>query len=175
MLPLPFVNLDPGNLSTIYTSLLFAVEHCKKNNHPFCMVTFDQPLYAKAMDIVLATGTNNPISKVIVRLGGFHLLISFMGAVGTIMAGRGIEEIWETVYAPNAVVHMLTGHAYARGLRAHFLTQLAVAIILFECMCITPDVKSGMLSLHDAVLNGELHITDVEQNEYVNTMLNAVD
>ena len=42
-------------------------------------------------------------------------------------------------------------------------------------MCITLDVKSGMLSLHDAVLNRELHITDVEQNEYVNTMLNAVD
>ena len=54
VLPLPFVNLDPGNLSIIYTSLLFAVEHCKKDNHPFCIVTFDQPLYAKAMDIVLA-------------------------------------------------------------------------------------------------------------------------
>ena len=47
----------------------------------------------------------------------------FMGAVGTIMAGSGIEEIWETVYAPNTVDHMLTGHAYARGLHAHFLTQ----------------------------------------------------
>ena len=41
--------------------------------------------------------------NVIVRLGGFHLLMPLMGAVGNIMAGSGLEELWSTVHAPSSV------------------------------------------------------------------------
>jgi hypothetical protein len=50
--------------------------------------------------------------------------------IGSIMAGSGIEELWSTVYASNSVIQMMTGHAYARALRAHSLTQLALAVII---------------------------------------------
>ena len=45
-----------------------------------------------------------------------------MGAVGNIMAGSGLEELWSTVYASSSVSHMVTGQAYPRALRAYFLT-----------------------------------------------------
>ena len=32
-----------------------------------------------------------PLSGVILRLGGFHLLLSSMGSIGTIVAGKGSE------------------------------------------------------------------------------------
>lgn len=49
---LPFINLDPGNLSTLYTALPFATEECRRCGQDTCLVTFDQPLYIKAVDIV---------------------------------------------------------------------------------------------------------------------------
>ena len=74
-------------------------------------VTFDQPLYAKAREKVLAAGPQSRLSGAVIRLGGFHLLLSFMGAIGSIMAGSGLEDLWETVYAKNSVVHMMSGRA----------------------------------------------------------------
>ena len=122
VMTLPCANLDPGNPSTIYTPLLFAAEHSKKYNQSSCIVTFDQLLYAKAMEIVLTANDENPVASVIVRLGGFHLLMSFMGPIGTIMSGSGIEALWEIIYSSNTVVYMMSGHANAMGLRANFLT-----------------------------------------------------
>ena len=49
---------------------------------PSAYITFDQPLYSKAIDIVLADGLNTAV-----RLGGFHTLMNFMGAVGHVMRG----------------------------------------------------------------------------------------
>ena len=35
------------------------------------------------------------------------------------MAGSGLQKLFELMYAPNAVVHMLAGKALARAVRAH--------------------------------------------------------
>jgi len=43
-------------------------------------VTFDQPLYIKAVEIAHAADLD-----VVCRLRGFHLLMNFMGATGAIM------------------------------------------------------------------------------------------
>ena len=46
-----------------------------------CPVTFDQPLFIKALEIVIASHdlTNVPVR---IRLDGFHLLMSYMGSIG---------------------------------------------------------------------------------------------
>lgn len=87
---LPFINLDPSNLSTIYTALSFAQKECEQNHLGMCPVTFDQPLYIKAVEIVTAS---NDLDKVIVRLGGFHLIMSYLGSIGYIMTGSGLAEL----------------------------------------------------------------------------------
>ena len=73
--PLPFVNLPPSNSSTIYTCLLYAAEEGKKIGQSKTMVTFDQPLYAKACEMVVAAGPDSPLSHVVICLRGFHLLM----------------------------------------------------------------------------------------------------
>ena len=87
---LPFINLDPNNLSTIYSAFHFAQHLCEKYGISICPVIFDQPLYVKAPGIVAAS---TDLKKVFIRLGGFHLLMSFMGSIGNIMAGCGLEEM----------------------------------------------------------------------------------
>ena len=47
--------------------------------------------------------------------------IGFKTIVGKIMDGSGLEKVWEEVYAPNSIPHMLAGKATARALRGYFL------------------------------------------------------
>ena len=56
----------------------------------------------------------------------------FMSAVGHTVAGGGLAELWSTVQAPSSVSHMVTGNADSRTLRAHFVTQKALATILLK-------------------------------------------
>ena len=108
---LPFIRLDPSNPSTIYTALCFSQAQSEKHNlsRPICPVTFDQPLYQKATEIVAAS---RDLDKVVVRLGGFHMLMSYLGSIGHTMHVSGLADLWERVYAIGSVVHMLTGHAF---------------------------------------------------------------
>src|SRR6218665_758195 len=66
---LPFIHLDPSNPSTIYTALCFAKNQCELHHvsRRTCFVTFDQPPYAKAVEIVAAS---SDLANVGVRLGG---------------------------------------------------------------------------------------------------------
>ncbi len=53
-------------------------------------------------------------------------MMSFIGSIGSMMKGSGLEEALETVHGPNAVDHMISGKAVSRALRGHFLVQAAL-------------------------------------------------
>ena len=112
-------------------------------------MTFDQPLYVKAVEMV---ELQEDMSNVIVRLGGFYLLMFFLGAVGYIMAGSGLEGLWETIYAKGSVCNMLTGKSYARALRANFLKELALSVILMKKVDVSDATKEEICEIHVKVL-----------------------
>jgi hypothetical protein len=60
-------------------------------------VTFDQPLFFKARDIVEG-GQHSELSCVVVRIGEFHLLMSFMGCIGAIVAGSCLKALLLIIY-----------------------------------------------------------------------------
>ena len=68
---------------------------------------FYQPLWLKA------TGIINDANLNICRLGGFHTLMSFLGSVGNMMKGSGLEELFAEVYAEHSVIHMMSGNAFS--------------------------------------------------------------
>ena len=43
-----------------------------------------------------------------------------------------ISKLFEVVYSSDKAVHMLSGKAYARTLRAHFLVQSALELIIIQ-------------------------------------------
>ena len=56
--------------------------------------------------------------------------MSFLGSIGSIMEGSGLERLLEPVYAKNSIYHIMSGKAVARALRAHFLEESALTALL---------------------------------------------
>ena len=75
---------------------------------------------------------NSELRKVIVRLGAFQAEMSFLGSIGHLMAGSGLREVLELIYAPNAVDHIMTGKAIARAVRAHLIVDAALNALLYS-------------------------------------------
>ena len=56
--------------------------------------------------------------------------MSFLGSIGHLRAGSGLQELLEVVFAGNAVRHILTGKAISRAVRGHMLVDAALNTIL---------------------------------------------
>jgi hypothetical protein len=163
VLPLPFINLDPNDPKSIYTTIEYSVHQCDNLRQHAYFFTFDLPLYNKASEILVQLRLKDKkYNKAKALLGGFHLLISFMGTLGYIMGGSGIKELWEQVYAINSVPQMLSGHHYSRALRAHFLTQHVLFLVVMSECSDSDDIKTTFMRLHSKMLSGELFEDNME-------------
>ena len=121
---LPITNLHATYLTALYPLLLFLEKQSQKLGKDTPVVTFDQQLYIKAYEIVASKKM-----KVFLRLGGFHQLMSFLGSCGTLMEGSGMRTALESLYAPVTVGYM-TGKAYSRAIREHFLSISSLLSIM---------------------------------------------
>jgi len=128
---LPMIDMNPSDETCIYSTLKFVMEHARHNIRT-PIITFDQPLYWKAFKIIHTEPAGSALSNVIVRLGGFHAEMSFLGSIGHLMAETGLRELFELIYASNAVDHILSGKAIARAVRAHLLVDAALNALLYS-------------------------------------------
>ena len=122
---LPIIDLNPSNETCIHSTLRFVIAQAKKLNVKTPSITFDQPLWLKATGII--HDENLPI---VCKLGGFHTLMSFLGSIGNMMQGSGLEDLFSEVYAENSVAHIFSGKAIARALRAHILVESVLTSLL---------------------------------------------
>ncbi|KAK3924188.1 tRNA (guanine-N(7)-)-methyltransferase [Frankliniella fusca] len=152
---LPFINMVATNYSTLYTALLFAAKESWRYGQTQVFITFDQPLYSKAAEIV-TSDLSGQLEGVVLRLGGFHLLMSFLGAIAHFMDGSGLEDLWAQVYAPNSVKNMMDAKEYSRALRAHSLTQEAVGALLLDSAALEDAAKAKIRQLHQDVLDNKV-------------------
>jgi hypothetical protein len=144
VLLLPIIDLPPGDDTCIYSTLLFINNQAGKLGIPTPCITFDQPLWIKAISIIKCKSMN-----IVCRLGGFHMLMSFIGSIGFMMKGSGLEEALECVYGVNALTHMISGKAVSRALRGHYLVQAALVHKLIEAVTHQDSVDSA--SYQDSV------------------------
>jgi len=57
---------------------------------------------------------------------GFHAEMSFLGCIGHLMSGSGLQELLEVVYSHNTVTHILSGKAVGTAVRGHLLVDSAL-------------------------------------------------
>ena len=113
------IDMDLGDMKCILTSLSFIVEQAKRYRVT-PIITFNQPLWWKALQIVSNEPEDCDLKSIVLRLGFLRVQMSFLGCTGYIMAGSGLEDVLKLVYSKNAEVHMLSSKAVARAMRGHF-------------------------------------------------------
>lgn len=143
---LPFLEHPPNNYDAIYTVLSYAAERIENKKQKVAFVTLDQPLYLKAKEIIHSTD-DPKLRNVVVRLGGFHLAMSFLGSIGHIMDGSGLKELFSEIYAPAFVDKILAGHAYSRAVRAHILVHCALVQMIITSADFTDEETTKLRTI----------------------------
>ena len=94
-------DLNPSDNDCMYSTLMYIVNQARLIRMSPPNVTFDQSLYIKAFDIAMKAGLND-----VIRFGGSHTLMSFLGAISHLMRGSGREEMLGVLYGSNTVEHV---------------------------------------------------------------------
>ena len=142
--------MNASDMTCIFSTLKFICsEAYKRKVTP--VVTFDQPLYWKAQ-IIKSRSDDHSLKQLVVRLGMFHVQMSFLGCIGFIMEGSGLRDCLEQVYSHNTVSHILSGKAYSRAVRAHVMLDAALHAILLAETFKTPWILS-----HNKVAEHEVY------------------
>ena len=88
---MPVVNASPTDWSTVHMTLKLFLD--KSNGAPVLVVTFEYQLFLKAFEIV--SKMDYPI---MLRVGAFHHAKSYLGSMGKVMAGSGLEVAVKLVF-----------------------------------------------------------------------------
>ena len=131
------------------------------------MLTFNQPLYWKTMELQASFNSNNDIHNFVLRLGGFPMCMSFLGALGHLVQGSGVSSIFEQIYAELSVPAILSGKEMSRGGRRAQRCLLSTKVFVlnretnFESEC--PDLPFSVQELKDMV--SQLMSKDITENK----------
>ena len=117
-------------------------------------LTFDQPLWLKVTEIA-----NYKSMNIVLVLGGFHLMMSFMGSIDSLMKASELSEALSTCYGTNVIEHMITEKSVSRRLRGDFLAATAL-----QTKLMTPLFPNSNLETDS--YNSELDQSDTECDSY---------
>ena len=141
---LPMIDLDPCDPTCICSTLKFVLRQARLYDVT-PVLTFDQPLYWKALTIIRSQPNDTELNQIVLHLGGYDMQMSFLGSMGHLMACSGLQELLEVVHARNMATHMMTGKAASRAIRGHLLVDAALSSTLLA------DVYNVPVLTKDAV------------------------
>ena len=99
--------------------------------------------------------------------------MSFLGSLGTIVDGSGLERLLEPIYVKNSICHM-SGKAVARTLRTHFLVESALTALLLEELEDKYD-QSDLEATYHRLVNQEITSEDVNESLTITTLQQQLD
>ena len=110
----PLINKTPSDPSTMLTAMTDVEKKTEEAGQHQTVFTADQQLYRVCLDIIWS----NPQRwmNFVPRLGGMHWLMSFVGSVGKLMEGSGLDKLMGAAFA--GVSKMLVGKKFPMNVRA---------------------------------------------------------
>lgn len=110
----PLINMIPSDPDTMMTAMCEAQRLTENCGQTFTVFTADQQLYRVMINVLWVHPELFP--NFYPRLGGMHMLMSFVGCVGALMANSGLEELMKAAFG--GVTRMLTGKTFPQNVRA---------------------------------------------------------
>ena len=167
---LPITNMSASDEKCIYSTLLFIIEQAQALYIEARCVTFEKPLWIKALEVVVSMKLN-----IVVRLGGFDTMMRLLGSTGYLMEGSGLKRMFEAVYAKNTVPHFMSGKAVFGALRAHPLVESSITCVLLDKYTSWKDSKDIFYLVFSNLQQGELSINKVNDNVRVIKLQNEFE
>ncbi|XP_067931037.1 uncharacterized protein [Watersipora subatra] len=167
---LPVIEAPATEMSTICHVLERSLNICKELEIPNIVVVFDQAIYAKAQQVRWKNETMK--SRLVVRLGEFHTMMTFMGVIGKRFQLSGLEDILieSGVVAPGSIKGVSSGHMYNRAIRSHKLLFEALGRLQLANFLDSLDETSSqqfdtvMQSIKTSYINtGEVNSANLEE------------
>ena len=156
---LPMIDMYSGDKSCILSTLEFLSNLASKHHVP-PVITFDQPLYWKATEIINSATQSSHLRGIVLMLGSFHTFMNLLGAIGTLMEGTGLKSVLEMAYGENAVVHMMTGKSVQRAFRGHLLVDKCLHHMVVKSVVEEkPEFASQIEEIekmYSSLLNGDI-------------------
>ena len=85
------IDLTPSDATCVRFTLEYIVDHASRyNTTP--VITFYQQLWWIAYMVIKAQSRESPLRQIILILGRFHTYMSFLGSIGSLMAGTGLKD-----------------------------------------------------------------------------------
>ena len=111
----PIIMASPTDYATIYTTMMQLKEIVNSLGYQHVPIYFDLSLLSKALDVVWSRPEE--LNGVIPCMGGMHILISGIAAVGNIYGDAGIRNLLHESgeYACGTTHQMLAGKDFDRG------------------------------------------------------------
>ncbi|XP_065672431.1 uncharacterized protein LOC136090184 [Hydra vulgaris] len=100
--------------------------------------------------------------------------MSFVGSIGMVMEGSGLNRLLELIYASNSVAHIMTGKAVARALRAHFLVESALMSLLFK-QSLKDEADSSLENMHQDLVQGNMDLEEINNSSVVIRFTNLIE
>lgn len=142
---LPLIDNPPADPRTIMTSMLKAKKVSEDAGQEYAVFTADQQLYKVAVNILWQYP--DMFRNFYIRLGGMHLLMNFVGSVGTLMSNSGLEDILSSTFG--GVQKMLNGKKFPGNLRAlRILTEELLRPVIYEKE--PEDMEALLMVLNEA-------------------------
>ena len=93
---MPMIDMKSSDENCIYSTLCFVSEQARRyKSTP--VLTFDQPLWWKASEILEHEAKGSVLRNIVLRMGGLHVGMSFLGSIGSLMGGSGLRQLLEVV------------------------------------------------------------------------------
>ena len=155
----PDATLNTENPDVVKEALKICMKSSEKLGLKHTVVTKDQAIYEISYTLRKENADN--FTNLILRSGGFHLLMNYLGAVGKFISGSGLSDILvqSKVMLEGTVNKVLSGKGYYQAINAH--TRMHEAMIAmwwyaFEDFCIKKGCDlSVFTSLCDCLSNLE--------------------
>ncbi|MCP3888518.1 MAG: hypothetical protein GY702_06550, partial [Desulfobulbaceae bacterium] len=142
---LPLIDSPPANPSTMVVCMLRAKKLTENTGQQYVILTLDQQLYRVALHIQW----HDPPSfkNTFIRLGGMHILMSYVGSIGTLMENTGMSELQSGPFG--GVNKMLTGKKFPENVCAlRLLTEeLLQPVLSSDTICTFNDLLNVLSDL----------------------------
>ena len=131
---LPIILAPAHEYDTLNTAVMRCLAISSYFGQKHTVLTVDQALYCRLME--LKWSNPNFQNNLIPRLGGLHVSMNFLKAIGDHMNSSGLVEVWveSGLLGQGTVERVLAGKAYNKAMRAHKLTLQALWRLLMPIL-----------------------------------------